>query len=196
MKSLWQNFCLLLLIFQDFPITRNLNYFVHFHFYHCEEWKGMNHTSHKTQGERYANNIIIKKQKVDLQDLFHQSFLILSSVIVLSSICSCSLLAQHTVCELWTYKLTKNILRISNQRLYKNRLQKEGERGRTSDFPARRRGKANKAVNKVCRELISWSYLSLLLFSMKAARDHVHSGWRKSPPLSQPGLELLNPIYT
>ena len=120
----------------------------------------MNHTSHKTKGERDANNVI-KKQKVDLQDLFHQSFLILSSVIVLSSICSCSLLAQHTVCELWIYKLTKNILRISNERLHKNRLQKEGERGRTSDFPARRR-KANKAVNKVCRELIGWSYLSLL----------------------------------
>ena len=120
----------------------------------------MNHTSHKTKGERDANNVI-KKQKVDLQDLFHQSFLILSSVIVLSSICSCSLLEQHTVCELWTYKLTKNILRISNERLHKNRLQKEGERGRTSDFPARRR-KANKAVNKVCRELIGWSYLSLL----------------------------------
>ena len=121
----------------------------------------MNHTSHKTKGERDANNVI-KKQKVDLQDLFHQSFLILSSVIVLSSICSCSLLEQHTVCELWTYKLPKNILRISNERLHKNRLQKEGERGRTSDFPARRRGKANKAVNKVCRELISWYYLSLL----------------------------------
>ena len=120
----------------------------------------MNHTSHKTKGERDANNVI-KKQKVDLQDLFHQSFLILSSVIVLSSICSCSLLEQHTVCELWIYKLTKNILRIINQRLHKNRLQKEGERGRTSDFPARRR-KANKAVNKVCRELIGWSYLSLL----------------------------------
>ena len=120
----------------------------------------MNHTSHKTKGERDANNVI-KKQKVDLQDLFHQSFLILSSVIVLSSICSCSLLEQHTVCELWIYKLTKNILQIGNQRLYKNRLQKEGERGRTSDFPARRR-KANKAVNKVCRELIGWSYLSLL----------------------------------
>ena len=144
----------------------------------------MNHTSHKTQGERGANNII-KKQKVDLQDLFHQSFLIRSWVIVLLSICSCSLLEQHTVCELWIYKLTKNILRISNQRLHKKGLQKEGERGRSSDFPARRRGKANKAaVNKVCRELIGWSYLSLLLFSMKVARDHVHSSWGKSPALS------------
>lgn len=155
----------------------------------------MNHTSHKTQGQRDANNVI-KKQKVDLQGLFHQSFLILSWVIVPLSICSCSLLEQHTVCELWIYKLTKNILRISNQRLQKNRLQKEGERGRTSDFPARRRGKANKAVNKVCRELNGWSYLSLLLFSMKVARDDVHSSWRKSPALSQLGLGLLNPIYT
>ena len=154
------------------------------------------YNSYNTRRERYAHNIIIKKQKVDLQDLFHQSFLILSSVIVLSSICSCSLLAQHTVCELWIYKLTKNILRISNQRLHKNRLQKEGERGRTSDFPARRTGKVNKVVTKVWGELIGWSYLSLLLFSMKAARDHVQSSWRNSPALSQPGLELLNPIYT
>ena len=121
--------------------------------------KGMNHTSHKTQGERDAKNII-KNQRVDLQDLFHQSFLIRSWVIVLLSICSCSLLEQHTVCELWIYKLTKNIFRISNQRLHKNRLQKEGERGRTSDLPARRREKANKADNKVCRELNGWSYLS------------------------------------
>ena len=57
---------------------------------------------------------------------------------------------QKTFCELAIRDYTKT-----------DSKRRGRESGRTSDFPARRR-KANKAVNKVCRELISWYYLSLL----------------------------------